>query len=859
MKTTAPLLLSLFIALLPGTMSARTTRSLNDGWKFAMEGGKAEDVNIPHCWNSDAYSTRDYRRGTGVYSRPLTISPEDKDSQHYLVIDGTATLSTVAVDGVVIDTLLAAYSSGTVNLTPYLVPGREHTLTVTVNNNDPDMPPSSADFTFMGGLYRDVSLVSMPAVHLDIDNGPLSGFKATTRVDKDNSCGMTIDATVINTLPEKQKVTIETRLSAPDGRTIANTTSRLNVKADSRTPFAVDLPHLRDIDLWSPDTPNLYNVELTIRDGKDVIDTYTDRVGFRTFAFDSLGRFLVNGEPTKLRGMCRHQDQAPLGIALTDEMHRRDMQMIKDLGSNFIRISHYPQDDAVVEMCDRLGLVAWEEIPIIDYLPDSPRMNDICEAMTRQMIRRHYNHPSIAMWGFMNEILLRVPDKGREDTHKRTIELARRLEQAVKEEDPTRLSTMAYNADYKYNHVGLSHITDVGGWNIYSGWYGGKFSDFEGFLSRVRRENPNQHLLVSEYGAGSDLRLHSLKPECFDFSIEYQRKFLEHYLPVIEDSVFVAGASHWNFIDFSSANRAESMPHINNKGLVTNHREPKDVYFYFKSMWTDLPDTVAHIASRDWPVYTELAPEGSAVTVPIQIYTNLGNVELAVNGRRLGRKDVANCTTTFDTPLTPGVNTLTLFGADSDRPLDVATVDLKTIATRDGRICLGTDELAVNVGSDCYFKSDDSGLTWLPDRSYAPGSLYGHTGGNRTVTQNEIRLTRDQPLLQRNVSGLETYRFDVAPGEYEVELSFAELAGPEVISAYMLGHGSGADNKRPSCMDIDINGVRVETDFAPYRSVGDKAMVKRRYRASATDALEVSFTPAEGATTSLSAIKIRKL
>lgn len=861
MKRIITISLCTLITSLVSGLSARTIRCLNDGWIFNMEGDTVtETVSVPHCWNADAYSTRDYRRGTGIYRRQLSIPAPENGRQHYLVIDGAATLSTVAVDDMVIDTLQAAYSSGTVNLTPYLTPEHEHTLTLTVNNNDLDMPPSSADFTFMGGLYRDVSLVSLPAIHPDIENGPLSGFKATPRVNDDGSCDLTVDATLINHLTEKQKITVSARISAPDGHTIATTTKRLNINAGDSAPVTIRMPHLEGIGLWSPSNPTLYDIELTISDGKNVIDSYRDPVGFRTFGTDSTGRFLVNGKPLKLRGMCRHQDQAPMGIALTDEMHRRDMKLIKDMGANFIRISHYPQDDAILEMCDRLGLIAWEEIPVIDYLPDSPRFNDNCEAMTRLMIRRHYNHPSVAMWGYMNEILLRVPDEGRDATYDRTLDLARRLEQAVREEDSSRLTTMAFHGDNIYNTTGISNVTDITGWNLYPGWYGGRFNDFEGYLAWQHRDHPDHPIIVSEYGAGSDLRLHSLHPERFDFSIEYQRRYLEHYLPVIEDSAYIAGASHWNFIDFSSANRAESMPHINNKGLVTNARHPKDVYYYFKSMWTPMPDTVAHIATRDWPVYTEIMAEGGAVTVPVQVYTNLGQVTLSVNGRSIGQKAVDNCSATFETPLRPGLNTIIIYSTDRPhQPLDATTVELKAISCRDGHICLGTDELAINVGSGCYFKCNDSQLTWLPDQAYAPGTLYGHINGKRAVTQNEIQLTRDQPLLQHNMTGLSGYRIDVTPGEYEVELSFAELSGPDAISAYMLGHKTGSTNKLPTRMTIAINDVTVEDDFAPYISVGDKAMVKRRYVTTATDAITVSFTAADSATTSLAAIKIRKL
>ena len=277
----------------------------------------------------------------------------------------------------------------------------------------------------------------------------------------------------------------------------------------------------------------------------------------------------LNGKPYKLRGICRHQDQKPIGVALTDEMHRRDIKLMKEMGANFIRISHYPQDDALLEMCDELGMLAWEEIPIIDIVPDTPGYTENCERNTvREMIRQHYNHPSIITWGYMNEILLvtqRLYKKEEElkPILERTLALANRLEVVLKEEDTTRVSTMAFHGSNSYNEVGLGSITDIVGWNLYQGWYGGNLTGFEQYLEEQHKKYPSHPMIVSEYGAGSDKRLHSLQPfyfHAFDFSIEYQQKYLEHYLPVLEETSYICGGTHWNFIDFSSALRDRICP-----------------------------------------------------------------------------------------------------------------------------------------------------------------------------------------------------------------------------------------------------------------------------------------------------------
>lgn len=847
-----------------GCAAASERISFNDAWRFSFDNDTAAvNVHLPHSWNSDAYATKNYYRGAGTYTKEFLIPETFRDKQIYLKLDGAASKSEIRINGQRVGRHVGAYSSHTVDITPFVNPGDRHMLEVTVDNSDGDVPPYSADFTFMGGLYRDAWLIATPKLHLNIIDGPENGFRVDTRVNSDGSGALDVSGVLVNENAKKSKATIWVKVCSPDGSQVGQAEKSLNLAATSGMSFEINVKGIKNPALWSPESPNLYDVVVEVRSDGEIIDTSSCHVGFRTFGFDSSGRFILNGKPYKLRGMCRHQDQKPMGIALSDEQHRRDIELMKDMGANFIRISHYPQDDAVVEMCDRLGLIAWEEIPVIDYVPVGETFADNCETMLREMIGRHYNHPSIVMWGYMNEILLRMPRENQEQTKARTLALAERLEKVLREEDSSRLSTMAFHGSDIYHGAGLAGVTDVKGWNLYQGWYGGRLPDFEAYLSRQHREHPSHRLIVSEYGAGSDLRLHSLSPEPFDFSMEYQQDYLEHYLPVIEDSVFVAGASHWNLIDFSSANRAESMPHINNKGLVTNDRRKKDVYYFYKASWTDVADdTVAHIAVRDWPERTELIGPQGLVSRPVKVYTNLPSVSLIVNGRKLGDVRSRNCSAVFSAELRDGRNIIEL--ATAGKPseiLDVAIVNLSAIRHDGNAIELATDELAINVGADCYFRSDDSGLTWLPDREYSQSDFYGHIGGRRAVSQDEIRLTSDQPLLQRGLTGLEEYRIDVADGRYEVELSFAELSAPSAQSAYMLGRNAGSAGNGWTDMDISINGVEVEKGFSPGQTSGVKTMVRRRYQTEATGrrGISVKFNPAEGAVTSLSAIKIRKL
>lgn len=865
MKETTRILGMLFFALIvvPSIVFAHEATTINDGWSFIFEGDSTtKATHLPHCWNADAYSTPDYKRGTGTYTKTLEIPESLGGKQVYLKFDGAATKSEVLIDGILVGSHAGGYSAHLINITPYITPGGEYQLTVVVNNSDKTIPPYSADFTFMGGLYRDARLINADATHFGIDKG--NAIKVTPHVYPNGKCALSVAGSVMNSGKRKSGVDVSVQVISAEGKVLASKSQKVVLRRDKeRSDFSIFLKTLPDVELWSPETPNLYIVKINLKDGNKILDSAVETTGFRSFAFNDNGEFLLNGKPYKLRGMCRHQDQAPMGIALADEQHRRDMQMIKDMGANFIRLGHYQQDDAILEMCDRLGLIAWEEIPVIDYVPESHEFADNCETMLRDMIRDHYNHPSIALWGYMNEILLRMPGENQDATKSRTLDLARRLEKIVKEEDHTRMTTMAFHGSDIYNKTGLAEISDVKGWNLYSGWYGGQFDGFEQYLSEQHREHPDHKLIVSEYGAGSDLRIHSLKPEAFDFSMEYQQDYLEHYLPVIEDSVFIAGASHWNFIDFSSANRAESMPHINNKGLVTNDRKTKDVYFYYKAAWHDLEnDTIAHIASRDWQERTDIFDESGFIVRSLKVYTNLPSIIMTVNGLQYQADNVKNNTAVFDVRLKPGINVMEVFDVNNlVLPLDVMTLNISAIDSKNGLIDPGNEDLAINVGSNCYFRSDETGLTWLPDKEYTPGGLYGYRNGRRSVSQDEISLTTDIPLMQRALYDTEEYRVDVVPGLYEVELSFAELASPSAMSAYMLGHNSGNGYNLPADMDIYINGKKVESGFSPGRISGIKTMVKRRYitEVGADSCISVEFDAMKNASTLLSAIKIRKL
>ena len=853
----------------------RELKTINTGWEFAKgDQPKNADftfVSIPHTWNTDAYVDKNYDRGIGWYRKTFTLPSSWKGKEIFLRFEGVSKSAEVSVNGQLAGQHNGGYTAFTLDITRFCSFSSPNRITVRVDNRCEDVAPISGDFTFFGGIYRDVWLIAVPEQHFSLDNNGSDGVFISTPKVSDAEGTLVIKGSLQNKSSARSKVEINHTLYTPDGKILQKLRRKVELKPGEEYAFQEIPASVRNPQLWSPETPCLYRVETTLRSGKtkQVLDRIEQSVGFRWFHFDGEKGFFLNGKPYKLNGICRHQDQKPIGVALSDEMHRRDMKLMKEMGANFIRISHYPQDPAILEQCDQLGMLAWEEIPIIDIVPEAEAYGNNCELNLREMIRQHYNHPSIILWGYMNEILLVTQRKYKtpetqQPVWERTLALAKRLEKVLKEEDPYRNSVMAFHGSDIYNTVGLGSIPEVVGWNLYSGWYGGDLNGFDQFLDRQHRNHPTHPLIVSEYGAGSDRRLHSLQPESFDFSIEYQQKYLEHYLPVISNTPFICGGTHWNFIDFSSALRDESMPRINNKGLVYSDRTPKDVFYYYKAMFRkDIH--VLHIASRDWRHRAGVLSVGETTVVqPVKIYTNLPEVELWVDGHSLGTKKSENCTVVFEVPFKNGNQFLrAVAGRKVEDGMNIHFTSIPARLTEENLKGL---ELAVNVGSNCFFTSAESQLTWLPDQVYTEGGwgyLEEKTSSakvNVRSTQTEIVNTTDGPLYQTLRTGLKGYRFDVPAGTYEVELLLADIFQTKDAIPYQLGRESNSLSLG-NAFNIRMNGRQMEECCCPSDEAGTFRAVKKRFIVSVSredGGIEIHLEVLRGKNF-LNGIKIRKL
>lgn len=844
---------ALFALSIAAVSAQKSVRSINDGWSFRFpDRSEWTAVSLPHTYNDDAYRSKDYYKGKGEYLRTVKIAEKDPQRRYFLRFDAANKSARISVNGRELPEHTGGYSAFCFDVTDDIITG-DNELRVIVDNSRLDIPPLSADFTFWGGIYRDAWLISTPLQHFDLCDNASQGVYATPVNVSAQSASLNVRSRIVNDAATAAKMKLVLKLSDEAGKVVADKSVPVKLKAGETAVVESSLPAVIEPKLWSPESPYLYSLTATVVDGNGkTVDETVIPVGFRWFSFDGAEGFKLNGEHYKLRGINRHQDLAPLGVALDDEAHRRDMSLLKDLGCNFVRLAHYQQDDAILDACDRLGLIVWEEIPVVNMVPDVEGFGDNCESSLVEMIRQHYNHPSVMMWGYMNEILLRAPsDNSPEwpDAATRITTLAKRLEKKLKEEDPTRASVMAFHGSDRYNKLGLA-VSDVQGWNLYQGWYGGDLSGFEKYLENQRRLYPDRSLIVSEWGAGSDRRLHSAESVPFDFSIEYQQKYIEHYLPYMEKSDYISGGAYWNFIDFNVAERQESMPRVNNKGIFYNDRQPKDVAYYFKSMWReDIP--IVHIAVRDrGPVVSD-----DASTELIKVYSNCPEVELKLNGISQGKKPTVNCQAVFELTLPEGISTLTAYGErNGSAESDVATVTRRRLPD----LAAG-ETLSVNVGSHCNFTSAVNGQTWLADMEYTSGK-WGYTDGQKRSVTSEIFNTHDTPLYQTMMDGLTDYRIDAPAGRYEVELFVTDINKAGNNSPYLLGQGSKSDpDANIVRMSVEICGKIVDPEFTPSESGGFQTAVRKKYIIDNSDGcIRIHLTPLSGKTC-LSGVSVRKI
>ena len=822
--------------------SPRIRYTINEAWVYTpgeLTGGEAVEladsawsrVNLPHTWNADDAFTKalGYRRGVGWYRKRLTLDTSLRGKRLFLFFEGANQVAEVFVNGRSAGRHVGGYTAFAFDVTDLIRLDRTNVIAVRVDNrHDEDIPPLNADFTFYGGIYRDVWLVATSPVHITLlDHASPGVFIDTPEISREHAT-VRVRGTVMNHGPRARRVEVVNRVLNAAGAEVTVMRSRLQVPAEGSAPFEQRSTRVMRPLLWSPEEPNLYRVVTEIHDGSVVADRTSNPLGFRWFSIDAQRGFSLNGQRYPLYGTNRHQDRAVFGNALENSAHREDVALVKATGFNFLRLAHYPQDPVVLDEMDRQGLVGWEEIPVVNIISLSPAFAENSERMLVEMIRQHYNHPSILFWGYMNEVLLRKPVPMPEGYFARVLALTKRLEARVKAEDATRATVTAISFDEVDDGSGVQDVPDVLGLNLYFGWYYRTLEGLGPYLDSLHARHPTRPLLISEYGADSDERIHTLEPVAFDFSMEHQQRFHESNFSQMRARDYLVGTAVWNQFDFGSKGRHDSKPNINQKGLLYLDRKPKDVWHYYRAVMRR--DTVLHIATRDW-----LLRAGSSAAdtrQPVVVYSNLPRVELFANGLSLGALETVNATATWSVPFRAGKNRLEARGGNG-------VVDAVDVSYEDRSLLFGarrgsSSMIAVNAGSH-YQYVDASGIVWEADHPYRQGG-WGYIGGETRLRHHRIYGTNEDALYQVERIGAEQYRFDVPDGDYDVRLLFVEQE---------------YDRPGQRVFDVEVNGQQVFRGLDLAASHGRYNAVERTIvaNAAAGEGITVRLNASIGRTT----------
>ncbi len=582
----------------------RTILSLNDDWRFAKvtaipEALPAdwEAVTLPHTWNAadGQDGGNDYWRGTACYARSLNRPEAPRGSRVYLEINGAAMTSEVFFNGEKLGRHEGGYSTFRVDLTDHLQDS--NLLCITVDNGENDrVYPQKADFTFYGGLYRDVNLVIVPETHFELVKDGTPGIRVTPQVDLEKGCAEVIVDTWQNGGSVTMTVNGESRTAASEG-------------GCARAVFLIENVHL-----WNGrKDPFLYEAVAELDSG----DRISARFGCRVMVFDPDRGFLLNGESYPLRGVSRHQDRLGLGNALTEKEHREDMDLMLEIGANTIRLAHYQHSRFFYDLCDEKGMVVWAEIPYITEHMNGGRQNTLDQM--RELITQCCNHPAICCWGLSNEVAVHGVTEDLMENHRLLNDLCHRM-------DPTRPTTMAHAFMLEHDNP-LVNLPDIASYNLYFGWYLGSLEQNDSFFEEYHAKFPNRVMGFSEYGADANTAFQSSRPESGDYSEQYQCVYHEYILGCIARHPWLWATHAWNMFDFAADGRDEGGAHgLNQKGLVSfDRRLKKDAFYLYKAAWNK-QDPFVHLCGRRYVNRAEAETE-------IRVYSNQPSVTLLVDGR----------------------------------------------------------------------------------------------------------------------------------------------------------------------------------------------------------------------------------
>jgi len=818
-----------------GHAQIRNKQTINTGWEFykgdiagypatAASGLDWQKISLPHTWNTTDVSDEEpgYYRGTGWYHKTIYIPSAWKNKALYLYFDGANQTAEVYVNGQLAGKHSGGYTAFSFKINNYINfnDSIATQIDVKVNNSyDDNIPPLNADFTFYGGIYRDVYLVTAHPVHFNMDDHASPGIRINTTVDS-LQAGIHISGSISNTSAQKRQLKIVNQVFMADGTLVSQAQKVIAVNKGDSTSFNLE-QSIKNPRLWSPDDAYLYHVVSTLYDAKsgEQLDEVSNPLGLRWFRFSASEGFFLNGKHIKLIGANRHQDYKAIGNALPEELNTRDMELLKNMGANFIRISHYPQDPAVLQACDRLGILASEEIPIVNRITETPEFTHNCEQMQLEMIRQNYSHPSVIIWAYMNEVLIQpryndnTPERKLYYNH--VVALAKTLDSLTHQEDPERYTMISCHGDFdRYFDTGLAKVPQIVGWNLYYGWYAKNITDLDVFLERHHTQLADKPMILTEFGADADSRLRSLNPQRFDKTVDYQLLYHQYYLKTIQKLPYVAGAAIWCLVDFSSEQRQEATPHVNTKGMLSSTREPKETYFFYQANLLKTP--FIRIGAATWKMREGTADAQGECMQPVSVYSNFPSVSLYNNGVKIKSADTENGFAAFNVPFVAGANQLRALAVKGGQTIeDNTVVDFKMQPADLKSATMPFSSINVSLGDSRYFMDDNLHQLWVPEQPYTPGS-WGYVGGEVFETPGNVPYGSGRDILgteydaiyQTQRVGLSAFKLDVPDGQYEITLHFAELLSPATDKplVYNLSTQQQSAASSNRSFDVWVNG-----------------------------------------------------
>lgn len=638
----------------------RNVINLNQDWKFIQQDAGLpaslpadwQTVQLPHSWNAidGQDGNGSYDRGKYWYAKTFETPKQPlTGGKVFVEILAAGQQATVYVNGTEVTYHEGGYSTFRADITSLCKDEGENLLVVACSNEYKDsVYPQSADFTFYGGLYRGVNLISVPEAHFDLEYYGGPGIQVTP---KPCDCGGATFEIVTYVKNTDENFTVLYSVLDADGKEVAS-----GCRPADSTGITLYVP---DTKKWDIDSPYLYTVKAALQRRNETYDEISTRAGVRSFSCDPQKGFIMNGKETPLRGVSRHQDMLYKGNALTKEDHYRDAELIKELGANTIRLAHYQHNQYFYDACDELGFIVWAEIPFISVFNKDPEAHQNCISQLKELIIQNYNHPSICFWGISNEILIGGISEKLVENHKELNALAKEL-------DPTRLTTIAHVSMTPVESP-MHHITDVESYNHYFGWYGGKMEDNGPWLDNFNKVHPDICLGLSEYGCEGIITYHGPNPACKDYSEEYQALYHEHMAKVLDERPWIWSSHVWNMFDFGCAARNEGgVAGRNNKGLMTIDRKTKkDSYYIYKAYWNKEP--MVHLCGKR---YAQRAGE----TTQIRVYSNLPTVTLYLNGEKVGEQ-TAEKVFVFEVALADGFNTIVAEAGDQKDTMTLEKVE----------------------------------------------------------------------------------------------------------------------------------------------------------------------------------------